>query len=60
MLSPRANSMPITIEVNETDIEILMRECHTTRDEAIRILSEVERTKVQYQAYLESNLDPRD
>lgn len=48
------------ITIDENEVETLMQECHTTRDEAVRILSELERTKMQYQAYLESGLDPRD
>lgn len=52
--------MPTVIEIEEARIQELMRACHMTRDEAIQILTETARTMIQYQAYLESGLDPRD
>ena len=52
--------MPVEITVSEVDIEILMCECHCTRDEAVRILTDIERTKMQYSAYLDGPFDPRD
>lgn len=50
----------MTITINENDIEILMRECHCTRDEAVQILTDIETAKMQYQAYLDGPFDPRD
>lgn len=47
-------------EINESEVEILMHECHVTREYAIRILEEHAKLQREYLAYLESNLDPRD
>lgn len=53
--------MPVaTLEIEEERIQEMMNLCHMTRDEAISLLRETARNLIQYQAYLESKLDPRD